>query len=211
MPDNNITRTSLDQKTKADKPEREKQASVVSTPAKTKQKSLWQEIKEQFIAEDGKTVTEYIAKDVVVPLVKGMIQSVVNTAVDMMLYGGSGNTSNRTSYSGYRGSTVSYKPYYDQRNNNQNGYYSKPRTNYGYDYNEIVFESRSDAEAVLYRMMEILNTYPAVRVADYLEISGRDSNYTDNNYRWTNLDGVQIRRSRDGGYYLDLPRPYTID
>lgn len=211
MPDN-ITRTSLDQNIKSEKPEREKQASVVATPAKPKKKSLWQEIKEQFIAEDGKTVTEYIAKDVVVPLVKGMIQSVVNTAVDMMLYGGGGNPNYRNNVSGYRSNNVSYKPYYDQRNSsNNNSYYSKPRTNYGYEYNEIVFESRADAEAVFYRMMEIINAYGVVRVADYLEISGRESNYTDNNYGWPSLEGVQIRRARDGGYFLDLQRPMPID
>lgn len=211
MPDNNISRSSLDQP-KNESKEREKLESVVSVPAKPKKKSLWQEIKEEFIAEDGRTIGHYIAKEVIVPLTKGMIQSVVNNGIDMILYGGgSAPGYNKNNYgSGYKANNISYRPYYDQRNNN-NSYYSKPRINYGYDYNEIVFESRSDAEAVYYKMAELLSTYPVVRVADYLEISGRDSNYTDNNYGWTNLDNVQIRRSRDGGYYLDLPKPMAID
>jgi len=205
-----ITRDTLNQpNNEAEK--REKQASVVSAPARDKKKSIWQEIKEEFIAEDSRTVGEYLAKDVAVPLLKSMIQTVLNNAVDMFLYGGAGASHGRTTYGGYKPNNVSYRPYYDQRPANNNGYYSKPRTAYGYDYTEIVFESRADAEAVFYKMMEILNMYSVVRVADYLEISGRDSNYTDNNYGWTSLENVQIRRSRDGGFYLDLPKPMAID
>lgn len=211
MPDY-ISKDSLNQQVNNDSEKREKKASVVSTPAKEKRKSLWQEIKEEFIAEDGRTVRDYIAKDVVVPLLKGMVQSVVNNAVDMFLYGGGSVGHGKTTYSGYKPSTPSYRPYIDQRQSNNNqGYYSRPRTNYGYDYTEIVFESRADAEAVLYSMYDLLNRYPVVRVADYLEFSGRDSSYTDNNYGWTSLDNIQIRRSRDGGYYLELPKPMAID
>lgn len=209
MPDY-ITKDTLNQpNNEAEK--RKKQDSVVAVPAKEKKKSLWQEIKEEFVVEDRRTVSEYLVKDVFVPLAKGMIQAIANNAVDMFLYGGGSGVHNRNSYTPYKSNNVSYRPYYDQKPANNNGYYSKPRTAYGYDYTEIVFESRADAEAVFYRMMEILGTYSVVRVADYLEISGRDSSYTDNNYGWTNMDNVQIRRSRDGGFFLDLPKPLPID
>lgn len=208
MPDY-INKDSLSQP-KVENDKREKQASVVSAPAKPKRKSLWQEVKEEFIAEDGKTVSEYIAKDVVVPLFKSMIQAVINNAVDMFLYGGSSGR-RPTSYNGtYKANNVSYRPYYDSKPAN-NDYYGRPRTAYGYDYTEITFDSRADAEAVLYRMLEILNMYPVVRVADYLEISGRESNYTDNNYGWTALENIQIRRTRDNRYFLELPKPMAID
>lgn len=208
MAEVNIPKSSLDQGGIKEQNKREKLDPVVSSGTKNKKKTTWDKIRDEFISEDGKTVGDYLLLDVLIPAIKNTIQAMVNNGVDMILYGN--RMSNRNGYSnGYAGNRVSYRQYYDQRN--QSSYYSRPRNTYGYDYNEIVFESRADAEAVLYRMIETLNTYQIVRVADYLELSGRDSNYTDNNYGWTSLDSVQIRRARDGGFFLDLPRPMAID
>ena len=212
MPDY-ITKSSLDKPIGSDvkKGEREKLDPVVSAPVKPKQRTVWDKIKDEFVSEDGQSIGDYILIEVLIPAVKNTIQSMVNNAVDMFLYGSGGSRYGQPRpYGGMQGSRVSYRQYYDQRPAN-NTNYARPRTTYGYDYNEVVFESRQDAEAVLYRMEETLANYQCVRVADYLELSGRNSNYTDNNYGWTSLETVQIRRSRDNGYYLDLPRPMALD
>lgn len=198
-----IPKSSLDQQ-KENIEKREKLEPVVSSPTKTKKQTTWDKVKEEFVNGDGKSVGDYLLLDVLVPAIKQTIQAMINNGVDMILYGDSNYGRNRNSYQPGR---TSYRQYYDQPRNN----YSRPKIGSDYNYDEIVFGSRGDAELVLYYMRESIAKYRVVRVADYLEWSNRDSNFTDNNYGWTNLDYVQIRTTRDGGYYLDLPRPMALD
>lgn len=204
MAENYIPRSSLDNNKNEGLNERKKMESVVQTPAKPKKESTWQKIKKEFTSDDTKSVSDYLIFDVLIPAVKKTIQDMIDNGVEMILWGG---TSRAPRQSNIPGSRVSYRNYYDQRNP---VYTNKPRIG-SYEYEEGIFNSRTDAEIVLYRMQEALDRYSVVRVADYLELSGRNSSFTDNNYGWTNLDNVQIRRSRDGGYYLELPRPMALD
>lgn len=199
-----IPRSSLDAPKKEELHERKKLEAVVSETPKPKKKTLWDKVKEQFINEDRNSIGEYLILDVIVPAIKKTLQETVNNGVDMLLYG---ESSNRRS-SNLPANRVSYRNYYDNRANDR---YSAPRPSQGYGFDEVVFGSRGDAEAVKYRMQEIIDQYQVVRVADYLELSDRPSNYTDNNYGWTSMDDVRIIRDRSGGYYLDLPRPMSLD
>ena len=196
----------------SEKEERVPQKAVVNAETKIKKKSMWEKIKEEFISDDGKSLGDYIVLDILVPAAKNTIQSVVNNGIDMILYGGPGPRNSRNNYTNYPVNNASYRPYYDRNNQNRNNY-NNPITASVYDYNQVEFSSRADAEEVLFRMRELFSVYnyPVVRVADYLEFSGLGSSFVDNNYGWTNLDGVQVRRSRNGGYFLDLPRPMAID
>lgn len=198
-----IPRSTLDPQKTVKEEKREKLDPVVSAPTKTKKRSTWDKVKEEFVSGDGKSIGDYLLLDVLVPAVKSTIQAMINNGVDMILYGDTNSGRNRNNF---QPSRTSYRQYYDQPRGN---YYSRPKTDYNYD--EIVFGSRGDAELVLYYMRESIAKYRVVRVADYLEWSNRDSSFTDNNYGWTNLDYVQIRTTRDGGYYLDLPRPMVLD
>ena len=203
-----IPRSTLDPQMKEEKEQpvkREKLTAVVSEQVKPKQKTKWDKFKEAFVAEDGQSVSDYLLFDVLVPAIKKTIKDMIDNGTDMILYGGSSGRSRDLP-----ANRVSYRSYYDERTTNRSLYNnSRPKTTYGYD--EIVFMSRGDAEAVKYRMEEIINQYQIVRVADYLELSGRSVSYTDNNYGWTSLDSVRIIRDRSGGYYLDLPRPMPLD
>lgn len=194
------------------KEERTPQKAVVNSATKIKKKSMWEKIKEEFVSDDGKSIGDYIVLDILVPAAKNTIQSVVNNGIDMILYGGSAPRSNRNSYTNYPVNNASYRPYYERNNQNRNDY-SGTRPGNVYDYSQVEFSSRADAEEVLFRMRELFSVYnyPVVRVADYLEFSGLGSSFVDNNYGWTNLENVQVRRSRNGGYFLDLPRPMAID
>ena len=200
-----IPRSTLDQTKPVKEEKREKLEPVVSAPTTTKKRSTWDKVKDEFIGGDGKSIGDYLLLDVLVPAVKSTIQAMINNGVDMILYGDTNSGRNRNSL--YQLTRVSYRQSFDQP---RGRYYSSPK-NADYNYDEIVFGSRGDAELVLYYMRDSISRYRVVRVADYLEWSNRDANFTDNNYGWTNLDYVQIRTTRDGGYYLDLPRPMALD
>lgn len=76
--------------------------------------------------------------------------------------------------------------------------------------NDIVFDTRRDAETVLDAMVDIKNTYDVVTVADLYELSDLSSNYNDNRYGWTDISGCKTVRVRDG-YILKLPRAQFLN
>ena len=201
-----IPRSSLDQQKEEPVKERKKLDPVVQSAPQPKKQTTWDKFKSAMISEDSQSLGDYLLFDVMVPAFKQTIQSLVNNAVDMLLFGGSGPRNNNMP-----ANRVSYRSYFDnQRGYSSPSYANRPRTA-TYNYEENVFASRGDAEAVFYRMQEIIDRYQVVRVADYLELSDRPSSYVDNNYGWTDLSTVRILRARNGGYYLDLPRPIAID
>ena len=138
--------------------------------------------------------------DVLVPAVKKAISDIVVNGIDMILYGEAGHTKKRST-----SSYISYNKYSDRRDERE---YSRARV--GYSYDDIILDSRGEAEEVLDRMFELLDTYQFVSVADLYDLVGVTGNYTDNKYGWTNLRGAEAVRVRDG-YVLKLPKAYPID
>ena len=85
-----------------------------------------------------------------------------------------------------------------------------PRTRTGYNYDDIILETRGEAEEVLERMEELIETYGIVSVADLYDLVGITGNYTDNKYGWTNIRNAEPVRVRDG-YMLKLPKALPIN
>ena len=81
--------------------------------------------------------------------------------------------------------------------------------NYDY-YSGNDLYSEGEAEDVLSRMDELIDTYGVVSVADLYDLVGISCNYTDNKYGWTNLRNAEPVRVRDG-YMLKLPKALPID
>ena len=79
-----------------------------------------------------------------------------------------------------------------------------------FSYNDIVFSNRSDAEEVLSGMLEILEHFEVVSVADLFDLAGLRFDYTDNKYGWTNLQDARVERVC-GGYVIHLPKATNID
>ena len=79
-----------------------------------------------------------------------------------------------------------------------------------YSYDDIILSTRGEAEDVLSRMDELIETYGLVRVADLYDLVGITGNYTDNKYGWMNIRNAEIIRVRDG-YMIKMPRAVPID
>lgn len=172
---------------------------VVSGTVKTKKKSDIHKFTDVFISEDAANVKNYILMDVLVPAVKKAISDIVRDGIDMILYGGSGRGKSSSSPSNY----VSYSRYSDRDRRDERRYSDTRRA--GYYCDDVIVQTRGEAEDVLTRMDELIDMYQQVTVADLYDLVGISGNYTDNRYGWTNIRNAEIVRVRDG-YLLKMPK-----
>lgn len=179
---------------------------VVKNPVKIKQNEV-RKLADIFISEDIANVKNYIFMDVIVPAVKKAIYDVVTNGIDMFLYGGSGK--GRPSSSGNK---VNYRTYYDQKNGNSVNYRGSENTSSrsGFEYDDIVFNNRGEAEAAKQQMQDIIGRYGIVTVGDLYEMVNENAPYTAQKYGWMDVSGAETVRVRDG-YKLKLPRAVPID
>lgn len=200
LPDN--SRSGRNEKKEAQKQPEKRAEKVIKGEAKVKKNEM-RKLTDVFISEDVGNVKNYILMDVIVPAVKKAIYDLVVGTLDMSLYGGRGggakrSTADKVSYRDYNG--VSRR---DERTYNTN------RTASGYSYDDIVVDTRGEAETVLMRMDEIMEEYESVRVADLYDLVGITGQYTDNNYGWTNIRNAEVVRVRDG-YKIKMPRAIPL-
>lgn len=76
--------------------------------------------------------------------------------------------------------------------------------------NEVVLESKEDAQAVLDAMHSLLEQYEQVTLADMLELVGIASSFADNKVGWVTLNLNAEIKEAEGGYILDLPEPTKV-
>lgn len=178
---------------------------VVSGTVKPKKKGDIQKFADIFISEVS-NVKSYILLEVLVPAIKKAISDIVTNGIDMILYGETGRTRNKSSTV----SKVSYQRYYD-RTDEQRRDYSTSSARNGFDYDELIFPTRGDAEAVLDAMNEIISQYGVVSIMDLYDLANVSmDNYAANKYGWTDISGCKPIRVRDG-YVLNLPRALPIN
>lgn len=178
--------------------DKKKVEKVISGTAKTKKKNDLAKLTDVFISEDVHNVKSYILMDVLVPAIKDAIEDIITNGIRMILRGETGSRK-----SDYNSSRVSYRSYSDY-SRKENRYESKPRTS-TYHYDDIILDTRGEAEEVLERMSELIDTYQMVTVADLFDLVGITGSYTDNNYGWTNIRTAEVVRVREG-YLIKLPK-----
>jgi hypothetical protein len=173
---------------------------VVSGNVKQRKKSGLARAGSIFMPGDVDSVKSYILMDVLVPSIKRAISDIICNGINMLL--GEPNRSK----SGSPAAKVNYRQYFRDRDDPD---YNRPRAQAQYGYDDIIFETRGDAEEVLYRMQELLERFDVVSVADLFDMAGISCNYTDNKYGWTDLRNAHVTRIRDG-YVIDLPRATSL-
>ena len=191
-------------KSKEQEKEQEKRVEkpVVQSPVKTRKKGELKKFSDVFISEDASNVKSYILQDVLLPTIKDTISNIIKSSVDMILFGDSSRSRNdRNSIK------PSYRSYYDDRDR-RDSYRRESHSVYSFD--DVVLDTRSDAEEVLNGMLDIIDRYGIVSVADMYDLVGIVGVYTDNKYGWTDLRTAHVERDRTGGYYIKLPRALPL-
>lgn len=167
---------------------------VVSGKVRTKKKNEMTKLADVFISEDVHNVKSYILMDVLVPTIKKAIVDIVTDGVNMIFMGGTSRS--RTS----SGSKVSYRNYYDRR---EDDYRDRGRSRF--DFDDILFDNRGEAEAVLDQMADMIDRYGRVTVADMYDMADLSHPFTANNYGWEAIGSARVVPTRDG-YVIKLPK-----
>ena len=188
-------------KSKEEKTEK-KVEKIITGSVRSKKKSDVQKFADVFISEDIVNAKDYILMEVLVPALKKAVSDIVTNGIDMILYGETGKTKKRST-----GSKMSYRDYYDS-DDRRSSYSQTSRK--GYSYDDIILDNRGEAEEVLIRMDELIDTYGIASVADLYDLVGISGDYTDNKYGWTSLRSAQVVRVKDG-YLLKLPRVLPLN
>ena len=175
---------------------------VVQGTVRTKKRSGLTKITDQLVSEDVNNVKSYILTDVFIPAVKKLVYDIITDGFSMILYGSTGAGKKKTI-----GSNVSYRQFYDRRDDDRR---TLSTSSSRFEYDDLIFDSRGEAEAVLNQMDVIIDTYGFVSVADLYDLADLSAPYTSNKYGWTNVSTADVARLRDGGYVIKLPRAMPI-
>ena len=175
---------------------------VVTNGVKIKKKSGISKFTDAIVSEDASKVGSYIFMDVLIPAAKKMIADIVTDGISIILYGESGHLNKK------KGSSVSYSSFYKSDSPRPAASSSnKPQNPFDLEY--ISFETRAEANAVLDQMVEVIEAYNQVTVADLYDMIDQTAPYTANRYGWTNLSSAEPAHSRDG-WILKLPKPHLL-
>lgn len=182
--------------------EEEKNVEQITTGAvRTRKQPVARRVGETFLGGDARTVGQHIVLDVLLPATKNLISDMVTEGINRLLFGDSAPRG------GSRRSYTSYGSYYtgsaQRRDGSQRQMSSRARRMH--DFEELIFDSRLEAESVLERMRDIIEQYDMASVADLYSLAGVSSNYVDNNWGWRNLSQARTRQVREG-FLLELPR-----
>ncbi len=180
---------------------------------KTKKPSLGRRLTESFLEDTTKSVGSYIVHDVLIPAAKSMVCDIVGWGgfAEMLLFGGIGG-GRRTSRVGNR-SVVNYNSIssggirgVDRGGNRSISAGARAR----HDFQEVVLETRGEAEEVLSNLVDLTIDYSQATVADLYGYVGIQSTPADVAWGWRDLKSASVNRVKDG-YLIVLPRPIPLD
>jgi hypothetical protein len=178
---------------------------VVSGPVKVKKKSEISKFAGKiFSTEDMGDIRSYLVDDVLIPGVK-------NTILDIIIDGASrilGGKGRRSSARG--GSKISYRDYYEQPVGGGSRTSTAPASRPRFDFDEIIFPTRIDAENVRDQMDDVIQRYGFVTVGDMYDMADLPQPYTSQKYGWTSIVNSSVIPVRDG-YVIKLPKASPIE
>ena len=206
---------------------------VVKGQVSKVKKTTGQKISETFLGDNLKNAMRYVIDKVLIPTAKstisdlaGMGGDVIRMTVDRMMYGenieniirGRRSTGPRINYTGYSARTkIPNDTRYFAENNNMPRTQQQVQQNpqittlkrVRQNFDDIVMESRTDAEEVLTRLLDFIDNYGIVSIAEFYDMIGFETSYADFKYGWEELGQAVVTRVRDG-YVLHLPRPIQL-
>lgn len=161
----------------------------------------------RFVGEDLPDVKDHFLDDVLFPAIRNMLFDGITDGLSMLLFHevtrGRGKNEKRN-YSSYS---------YSGRNRNRD----RDRRDDYYDeedrkkpsIDDVILESRQDAENVLEDLRDYIDDYDQVSVAYYYGLCDVTPDYTDESWGWDSLKTANITHAR-GGYRINLPRPKPL-
>lgn len=185
-----------------------KKQKVIKGTATIRKKPLGKRIAELFGAESGQNIFDYLIGDILIPAAKNTLSDFVSEGVDMAL---GIDTRRRRRDPRDRYGRVDYGVAYrgdrrdDRRRDERDRRDRTPST-----YEDIIFETRADANRAIGSMCDIIESYGQASIGDLFDAAGiSGGDYTDRRWGWYNISTARITPVR-GGYMLDLPKPELL-
>lgn len=182
---------------------------VVTGDAVVKQKSLGTKFKDVFFGGDFKATMRYVAADVVLPAIRDIIVNTTTEGIKRAVYGennmrrSGGMMSNYRPKTNYSSISSPFRP--DPRGNVFMPDQAPRRVmSARKEMNDVIVASRSDAEHILERMLDCIDQYESVTLADLYAMLGMPSSHVDNKWGWTYIKDAQIQQVQEG-YSIRLP------
>jgi hypothetical protein len=181
---------------------------VVTGEVVQKPKGPGRKFKEIFFGGDAKQAAKFVAADVLLPALRNLMVDMVNNGMEKLVYGESsrrrpGGTNYASRYQ--LGRPTSSNPF-TRVPELQRGYSpTQPRGQINrHEMNDVIVGTKEEADLVVERLIDILEKYDVVSLADLYELLGLPTSYIDNKWGWTYLASAQVRQIRQG-YLLELP------
>ena len=153
-------------------------------------------------SENFEGAGQMVLEEVIIPTLVDGLRDVIYAATDYILYGGS----QRRGRSGGNRRNGSYTSY--SKKSQRPTRKVSPSSSAYY----ITYDDRSEAEDVLSKMRDVVDTREFVTIMDMFSVAGKQTNnYTYNSWGWSDLRTAYVRRTTDGRYYIDLPKPVPIE
>lgn len=177
-----------------------KKGNVVST-----KKPLKQKFAELFIKEDVADVKSYLIMDVIIPGMKNLLLD----GLSMILTGEVRERRRGSSYYDRDYGRTNYSGYY---RNKERSSRSRERDRRDYyeeddkiDYRNIILLRREEAEDVIDQMHKRIKEQGSASVADLFDLIDVAGRYTDNDWGWTSIRQIGLKRVH-GGWLIDVDR-----
>jgi len=170
-----------------------------------KKKNFFGSIADSFLGDNTDSVGRYILIDVLIPALKNTILEMLTSGAEMLFYGEPRRNRRDRDRSGR--SYVSYGAYYDRDHETTR---SPDRNRAKFRFDDIIIDTRPEAEEVLSNLVDVVEDYGAVTIADFYDLVGLNADWSDHKYGWQNLAQAEVQRVREG-YVLSLPKPVVLD
>lgn len=173
---------------------------IVTGSVQAKKKSPFRKLLDLFISEDIEDLEGFIIREVIIPGAKQLLLDSIET-----IFNGRSPARRRSSI--VDGPKVSYTKYYDNGMRD----YDRPRAKPGHEFENLVFDTKQDAQDVLFEMDKLIAEYHIAGISDLYGLVGITPRTTDYSYGWTDIQSATIVRDRDGRWLLKLPRPLPLN
>lgn len=189
-----------------------------------KKRSVWKEVKGEFISEDAPSVGSYILYDILLPALRDLVSDIGHGALDMAM--GTDGRRYRRNRRGRDETYISYDRYWDydrpsrrgrsRYDDDEDDYRGRRRSSRrvpsNEDLDEFVFDSKEKARRLLDEMQDRIDKYDDVSVGYFLDRIGESipGDFVSDDWGWYNLDNAKIKPAYGGGWHIIFPKMRPI-
>jgi hypothetical protein len=204
MTDEEVLYPDNSRRKKQNSDEEKKVERVTTAEPIRRKKGLAHKFKSIFFGGDPRSTMNFIVQSVLIPAAKDMIIDAAREGVEKLVRGDSYRrhrppSSGASGYVAYNRMGPSRGPIREPESRTMSR-----NARAKHDFDEIVLQSRAEAEEVIERMFDICAKYDTATVSDLYDLVGIRSTHVDHKWGWSDMRGAGVARVRDG-YLLELP------